>query len=293
MLWVYFTVLSALAWTIVNLIDKYNLDKYVQNPMICVIFIGFLGLIAAMIVSQFTEILVPSAEILILSLSCGIFYVFTSLFYFKAIMVEEVSRVIPLYAITPIFVLILATVFLGETFTVQKYLGIFIIVIGSLLISLRKDVKFRLSGAFGLMILGTLTWAIYNIILKYVLNYLTYWNAFFWMRIGAFLLMPFLFYRYRKQTIEIITKRPKSGLYLIIAEPFNIAAIVFSTIALSYGFASLVSALGQIQNFIVLIFAILISVFRPQIIKEELKGTTVLQKILAISLISFGAVLIV
>lgn len=293
MLWVYFTVLSSLAWTIVNLIDKYNLDKYVQNPMICVIFIGFLGLISAMIVSQFTEILVPSTEILILSLSGGIFYIFTSLFYFKAIMVEEVSRVIPLYAITPIFVLILATVFLGENFAIQKYLGIFIIVIGSFLISLRKDVKFRLSGAFGLMILGTLAWAIYNIILKYVLNYLTYWNAFFWMRIGSFLFIPFLFYRYRKQTIEIITKRPKGGLYLIIAEPFNIAAIVFSTIALSYGFVSLVSALGQIQNFIVLIFAVLISIFRPQIIKEELKGTTISQKILAISLISFGAILIV
>ncbi len=293
MLWVYFTILSALAWTVVNLIDKYTLDKYIQNPMISVIFVGFLGLIAAMIVSQFTEILVPSTEILILSLSGGIFYVFASLFYFKAIMIEEVSRVTPLYAITPIFILILATVFLGENFAIQKYLGIFIIVIGSFLISLRKDVKFRLSEAFGLMIIGTVTWAIYNIILKYVLNFLTYWNAFFWMRIGAFLFIPFLFYRYRKETIEFITKRPKGGLYLAIAEPLNVIALVFSTIALSYGFVSLVSALGQVQNFIVLIFAILISVFRPQIIKEELKGTTVLQKILAIFLISLGAILIV
>jgi len=293
MLWVYFTILSALAWTFVNLIDKYTIDKYIQNPMISVIFIGFLGLIAAMIISQFTEILVPSTEILILSLSAGIIYVFASLFYFKAILIEEVSRVTPLYAITPIFILILATVFLGESFAVQKYLGIFIIVIGSFLISLRRDVKFKLSRAFGLMILGTLTWAVYNIILKYALNYLTYWDAFFWTRIGSFLITPFLFYRYRKQTIEIITKRPKGGLYLAIAEPLNVVALVFSTIALSYGFVSLVSALGQIQNFIVLIFAILISVFRPQIIKEELKGTTILQKILAISLISFGAVLIV
>jgi len=293
MLWVYFTLLSALVWTIVNLIDKYNVDKNIKNPMICVIFIGFLGLIAAMIVSQFTEILVPSTEILILLLSAGIFYVFTSLFYFKAIMIEELSRVTPLFAITPIFILILATFFLGENFVIQKYFGIFIIVIGSFLISLRRDVKFRLSKAFGLMILSALTWAIYNVILKYVLNYLTYWNAFFWMRIGAFLLIPFLFYRYRKQTMEIITKRPKGGLYLMIAEPLNIIAIVFSTIAISYGFVSLVSALGQIQNFIVLIFAILISVFRPRIIKEELKGTTVLQKVLAISLISFGVILII
>lgn len=293
MLWVYFTILATASWAISNLIDKYVLDKYVQNPMIGTIFMGFLGLIGAIIISQFTEVFIPSTNILVLSLIGGMAYVVAVLYYFKAIVVEEVSRVIPLFSISPIFTLILATIFLGEIFTVQKYLGILIIVAGSFLISLRKDIKFTISKSLRLMIISCLFFAINGILLKYILNSLTYWNAFVWTRVGAFLPIPILFYINRESTIKTIRDRPKSGLYLSISESFNLLGLFLITVAISYGFISLISALGGIQNFIVLVVASLLSIFKPQIIKEELKGSTILQKIVAIMMIVSGAVLII
>lgn len=293
MLWVYFTILSVLAWTFVNLLDKYTLARYVRDPIVSTVFVGSLGVVAAILISIFADMYIPSTEILLLLLSAGISYIFGVLFYFKAVITEEISRVVPLFAITPIFVLILATIFLDERFTIEKYIGIFMIVVGSLLISLRKGMKFKLSRALGLMIVSTLFWAVHTTILKYILNYLTYWNAFFWIRIGAFFVVPFLFFHDSKRTISIVTKKPRGVLYLVIAEILNVTALIFHTIALSFGFASLVSALGQIQNFLVFLFSIFLSIFKPRIIKEELKGTTILEKILAISLISFGVILVV
>ena len=290
--WVYFTILAAMSWAISNLIHKYILSRYTPTPMISTIFMGCLGLVVAIIIFQFTEVFIPPLELLILSLTSGLMYVIAIMFYFKAIMIEEVSRVVPLFSINPIFILILATIFLGEIFSFQKYLGIFILAIGSFLISLRKGAKFIISKAFGLMIIATLFLAVNNILAKYILNSLTYWNTFVWIRIGTFLPIPLLFYINRKQTIETVSKKPKCGLYLAISQLFNIIALIFSTIALSYGFVSLVGALGQIQNFIVLVFATLLSIFKPNIIKEELKRSTILQKIIATMLILSGATLI-
>ncbi len=293
MLWVYFTILSAIAWSITNIIDKYTLDKYVRNPMIGTIFMGCIGLIAAFITSQIIEFLIPTTDLIILLLMGGITYTAAVVFYFKAIVIDEVSRVTSLFSLTPIFVLILATIFLGEIFTVQKYVGIILIVVGSFIISIKRGDKLELSKSLSLMVLSTIFFSLNNIVSKYALGSLDYWNVFIWMRIGAFLPIPLLLYFYRKQTLEVLTQKPKGGIYLGIAEIMNIIGVILFTIALSYGFVSLVAALGKIQNFIVLIFATLISVFIPRIIKEELKGSTISQKFIAISLMVAGSILII
>jgi len=218
------------------------------------------------------------------------------LFYFKSLLIEEVSRVTPLFSINSIFVLILATIFLNEIFTAGKYAGIFLIVLGSILISLKKHVKLELSKALSFMIIASLFWAVYNVLLKFLLNDLTYWNAFFWTRIGGFLTVPLLIYFFYKpmiKTFKIVKKYPRVGGFISITEVTNIGATLFITIALSIGYASLVSALGQIHSLFLLILATVLSFFKPQILKEELKGSTILLKFIAVLMIIFGAILLI
>jgi len=61
----------------------------------------------------------------------------TNLFYFKAIKIEEISRVVPLLSFSPLFVLIFDAIFLGEVFTSLQYLEIFSLVVGVFLISVK------------------------------------------------------------------------------------------------------------------------------------------------------------
>lgn len=296
MLWVFFTLLAQFLWSISNIVDKYLLSRYIKNPMVFLIFMCFFSLISAFIVSFFIQISIPSMNIMILSLLTGVIWVIVILFYFKSLLIEEVSRISPLFSISSIFVLILATIFLNEIFTMEKYVGIFLIVIGSILISLKKHVKFKISKALFFMVIATLFLAIRNVLLKFLLNYLTYWNVFFWTRVGSFLTAPVLIYFFYKpliKTFKIVKKYPKTAVYVSITEGANVGGVFFITVALSIGFASLVSALGQVQPLFILTIATLLSVFKPQIIKEELKGSIIFLKLIAILIIIFGAVLLV
>jgi len=64
------------------------------------------------------------------------------------------------------------------------------------------------------------------------------------------------------------------------------------TIALSFGYASLVYSLSSIQPFFVLLIAVILSRFFPSILKEEVSKSIVLVKIIAIISIFIGAFLI-
>ncbi|MFQ6032309.1 MAG: EamA family transporter, partial [Candidatus Zixiibacteriota bacterium] len=220
-------------------------------------------------------------------------YVASNLFYYKALFVEEISRVLPLYSITPIFVLILSTIFLGEVFTPVKYLGIALIILGSILISLKKKERLTLSGALLLILVASLFLSVYYVALKHITDVIPFWDAFVWTRIGCGLTIPFLvgfLYRPIKETLK---RTPRGTLYVCANEGLNVLGVLFFVIATSVGFISLVSALSEAQPLFLLFLASLVSFYRPQILQEELRRSVIALKLIAIALIIFGAILII
>ena len=98
-------------------------------------------------------------------------------------------------------------IFLNEILSAQKYFGIALIVVTSLLISYRKSESGNsLSSAFKLMIPFSVVLSVYTILLKYLLSYLDYWSIFFWMIIGSFVGVLFLltFSKSRKEFVETV-----------------------------------------------------------------------------------------
>jgi len=65
--------------------------------------------------------------------------------YFKALTVEEVSRVIPLLQLTPVFVLILSSFFLRETLKPEDYVAFGLLVLGGILFAIRLGKGIRIS----------------------------------------------------------------------------------------------------------------------------------------------------
>jgi uncharacterized membrane protein len=217
-------------------------------------------------------------------------------FYSKALIVEEISRITPLFQFIPIFVVFLSVVFLNEILSVQRYFGIAIIIIASVLISYRNSKGGKtLSSALKFMVPFSLVLAIHSILEKFLLGYIDYWSLFFWNILGAFcgVLFLMIFSEPRREFAEAIsTVGKKSYLVVFVGEGVYFLGTICWLIASSMGYVSLVSAFAGLQNFFVFIYVLLSSLFVPQHLKEEMNREVIALKISAIALMFAGTWLV-
>ena len=293
MSWILFSILAALVWSFSDIIDKYILTKWIKRPNTPLIVTGIFGLLAGLFVYLFQGFSLLSYLNIILAFVAGSLYILSIVFYFKAAKIEEISRVIPLFYLTPLFVLILAAIFLGEVFTPIKYLGIFLLVIGAVLISSKKLKKIGLGKSFWFLIVSSLLWAVSLIITKYLLNFSDFWTIFAYTRIGTFIsTIPILYFNFP----DLLSTVKKHGQKVIgLMSLGNLLVTVgglLVIIAMTTGYVTLINALSSLEPFFVLFFAVILSIFFPKFLKEEIRKSTILIKLLAITLVFVGAILI-
>lgn len=290
-MWALLSILAAAIWATCNVIDKVIVKKKIKNPFVTTIVLGIVGLLSALVVSQVTVIEIPSLSLLLGGIVAGMLYFLGIYFYFDALKSEEVSRVVSLFFLKPVIVLFLATVFLSEFFTLEKYIGIFILVGGSFLSSLKIGSRINISRAFYLMLFFAVISAPSVIITKYLLNFLDYWTVFFWERLGTFIGATPAIYFFFGDFQRSFKKRKAWG-GMLVSESLNVVALFLVTVALSLGFASLVSGLTATQPLFSLIYALSLGTFLP-VLKEERNRKVLAVKLLSISLIILGSYLII
>jgi len=121
MSWIFFSILTALFWASGNIIDKFVFTRWVVKPFVPIMVGGIISLLASLII-YLTQGFVELSNInIFLGILAGVFNVLSLLFYYKAVKIEEISRVIPLYYLMNFFILFLAYIFLGEVLTPIKY----------------------------------------------------------------------------------------------------------------------------------------------------------------------------
>ncbi len=294
MSWVLLSILAAFVFALANIIDKFLLTKWIKEPLILVLILSAVGLLIGLSVYLFHGFSFLSGFNIAMALIAGVIYMFGMFLYYKAAKIEEISKVMPLVYLSPLFILILATIFLGEIFTSIKYLGIFFLVSGAISISSKNFTKINFNLAFWFAILSALMFAIIAILTKYLLNFADFWTIFSYIRFGAFLASIPLFYFYLKDFYPPIKE---FGLKSIGFASFNmvllLGAVLLLTIATSIGDVTLVNALASIQPLFVLFLATILTVFFPSFLKEEVNKSLVFQKISAITLIFIGTLLII
>jgi drug/metabolite transporter (DMT)-like permease len=218
-------------------------------------------------------------------------------FYSKALIVEEVSRIITLFQLIPVFVVLLSVIFLNEVLGIQKYSGIVFIVIASMLISYKKSRGEKsFSNAFKFMIPFGIIIATYTILEKHLLRYLDFWSLFFWSVLGAFCGVIFLlcFAQPRKEfskTISIVGKR--TVFVTFIGEGLYVLGTLCSLVAMSLVNVSLASALFGLQPFYIFFYMLFLSLFLPKILEEKIDKSIVVLKISAMALMFMGTWLVV
>ena len=290
-----FALLAPAFWGLNNVFNKFLMVKKFQGYFSLVSYLHFLDLFFAVII-YFVAPVSFSFPYAVFAMAVGLLPLLAFWFYTKALMVEEISRITPLFQFIPIFVVFLSAVFLDEILSVQKYFGIALVVVTSILISYRKSGNGNsLSSAFKLMIPFSLILSVYTILLKYLLGYLDYWSIFFWMIIGSFfgVLVLLSFPKPRREFVETVPAiGGRTFVVALAGESVYVLGLICSLIATSLGYVSLVSALSGLQHFFVFVYMLVLSVFVPKILKEEIGREVIALKISAIALMFVGTWLV-
>lgn len=290
--YVFYAILAYSFWAVGIVLDKILRSKYIKDSTVLVIFFGILNFIPFLIIMPFVNIILPKPLILLVSLIAGFLMTMAILPYFKSLSLEEVSRVAPLWHFSPLFVLILAMIFLREKLALNHYIGFFFLLFGGLLISTRKikDI-FKISNVFWLMLTSSFLWAISEVLTKYIYRSLNYWNGIFWILFGFMIGSLTLLLKKKNRTnfkSEISNLNRTSTLFLIGSSLTGLFGRILYFLAIMLGSVSIVAVVGGFESLFVIIYAVFISKYLPKLFKEEIDKKIILHKIIAIFLMFVG-----
>ena len=312
MQWFILALIASILWAVVVIVDKFILTHYIKDAVSYQVFLTLTMLPFLISLLPFTSHNTNSSTptilpviIILLGVTMGLVYVL----YNKALLIEEVSRVTPLFYLSPLFVLLFSFMFIGEGLSLRRYVGIGLMVFSAISVSVslrgrnrdsrRQSHSHSLHIALSPALLMILVLDIMNagkdVISKLILSHLDYLSYLFWFLLGNIAGRPFLLLipHNREKTLMIIkTLPPKVYLLSFISSSLAWTGYVLYFKAVSMTYISLVSAIPTTQPFLVFIFATLLGLFYPGLIEEKTDRRSLTIKGIAAVSVLIGAYLI-
>jgi len=293
MLWLLITILSYFFFALVSLIDRYLLAGPLPHPKVYAFYVGMLGLLALVLVPL--GFYFPGIENLFWSLLAGAVWILATYFLYLAIYHNEVSRVIPaingLLPVLTYFILVI-TSFEKGLIDWKYLLPLLFLISGSVLITLKKpslslqDLKFPLMAA--------IFFAFGFLLMKRVYLTQPFISGFIWMRLGGVLTgLLFLVLGNIKETVfqkKPITQK-KVLLPFIFAQVFSAGAFFLQNYAVVLARLDqipLINALEGTRYLFLLGLVFILAKKAPHLLKEEMEGRVLKQKLIATLLIIIG-----
>jgi drug/metabolite transporter (DMT)-like permease len=266
--WILLALSSSAVSALVNVLDSHFLSRRMPGLRSYLLIIGLFTTLAAVVllfIFPFPRDTAP--YIYALALISAILRVGAVSALMYALKKEDVSRIMPLTATAPIFVAIMAAVFLGESLKYTQWLAIAVVVSGAVLISFKRgedgSSRFHASSFF-LLIGSSLLYAASDVVNKYTMNYISYWNSVslsFLFTSVAFIIMSL-----RRDVLRQIAgmARPWRATAGVVA---NQVAAMFSTVlgfwAIQNGPVSLASTIFNSKPLFVFVYAVVMARFMP------------------------------
>ncbi len=293
--WLAFALIGTASLATTAILDKFILSRYTRDATAYLISLILVQQLFALFVlaSRGFEFVYPFSFIAFLA---GSFQVVLWVSYLRAMQVEEVSRVTPLVFVYPLFVFGATALFLGETLTPSRYAGGVLLVLSAFLVSYKPEkakTSLVLSPAVRYLFFFWVFVALYAVTAKYLLNFMDEWQLYFWSSLGNLVFcIPLLGTRMaRTQTLRLLQKRNALGAILL-EEVFDFTGRIGFLFAYSLGSVALVASVNALQPLMVLIYVIILSLFMPGILKEEITRETLVFKLSAVLLVIAGMYMI-
>lgn len=169
--WLFFALLAPAVYAIVVFVDKYILEKevtdYLGMPIYSAVIAAVFGILI-WIGTGFPSLGLRDSILIILT---GILTVFGLATYFKALSMDEASKITILFQMTPVLTLIMAYFLIGDKISLQQFFGFMLILASTIGISLNQSLKkLHLSNIFFLILLTDFMWASAFVIFKFVIE---------------------------------------------------------------------------------------------------------------------------
>ncbi|MFA5126574.1 MAG: EamA family transporter [Patescibacteria group bacterium] len=303
--WLTIAILAYVVLALVNLADKFLLDKVLPSSKTYTFLIGLLSLLAFLLAPWFLEW--PGIGYFFLNLITGALFPMALLLLYQSLKKGDASVVIPLIGgSTQIFTIILAILFLGESFSPRQWLALLFLVIGLLIISwfpsghhwwtkvfawfeVRGEKHWRVTlGALA----SALAFAVFMILSKFAYEQQTFLSGFIWIRAGSFLaVLGLLLNRASRKEISKHLKklfRGKKEFLFLGNQALSAVGAFLQQYAVFLGSVAIVNALQGFQYALLLALGGIITVFYPKIMKENISKKMMVQKLVAVLLISIG-----
>jgi uncharacterized membrane protein len=296
MIWVFLIVLANFFGAASNIFDKILRTKYLRNSYALTACYGIFVLVFALLLGPFVINHPLPWKYAIAAFLGGTLVPYSTMLYFKAMSYEEASRVVPLSNFSAVFTLLLAAIFLGEKLPLLHYAAFFLILIGGILLTLKRSgLGFKISNSLKTMMLNSFIAGIALVISKFALNSGFFAKALFLFFLGAGLAeLSLLAIKSVRREIYVAVKvyGKKFTRFVLLSNVSVGISQLFFYIGLKFGPVTLVSVLGSLTSVFVLIMAAYISIKHPLYIKENIDLKNISLKIFAISLMALGLILI-
>ena len=312
MSWFFIAIISYFLLAVVNLTDKFVIDNILKSSKAYTFLVCLLGSFIFLAAPWLLRW--PGVFLLLANLFTGTLFAAALFFLYEALRRGEAARTIILIGgLIPIFSTIIGYLVFGDVLIKTQYIGLIFLLSGIFLVAflpdrhsfwekLWKSLKSEdyKKNSFVLIILASLFYALFFLATKYVYTGQEFWSAFMWVRLGA--LISVLFFLLEKKSRREIIKnlkgddsgkkhKQKNIFLFLFNQALGSVSFILQNYAIFLGPVAIITALQGFQYAVMMFLTFFLGFFFKEY-KEKFSWYALIQKIVALILISFGLYLV-
>lgn len=294
--WLIFALIGTVFFSVAGVLDKVILSSYAEDSkayIVCQILAQQVFTVPLLLMTGISFEYPAS----ILALFAGSLQILPALFYLRALQVEEASRVTALEYVYPLFVFMGSMIFMGETLTLRGYVGGFLLLIGCLLVSYRRNGQngsaslSSLSPAIKPFLSYWILTAAYYLSMDYLLTSFDEWHLYTWSSLGSLMaIVPLIGIPSVRGHVKGFFASGRMAIGALISEEtFMFLGIIFSIFACGFGSVTLVTSVGALQPVLTLLLVLGLGIIMPGKARDVRENTN--KEALGLKALSFMIIL--
>ncbi len=302
MSWIALALIAPLFWAASNFVDKYVLGKHTKGNYDFLFFSSissWLFLIVTLLIYGMPDIALigpaadPHAWIPVLT---GAMLIYSYWFYVKALEHSDASAIVILFKLIPVFTVVLGILFLGQILTTIEWIAFIVVLAGTTIASFEKKAR-RFSKGFGMILIAIIIWSALTLITDYGLEKMSFIDYFtldlFGGALAALTFLPFAFMR-KEIVLGIKTATPSKYGWFTLNNLLDLGGqTVLKQALIIAPSAGLVNVITQVQSFYAILIGIVLTVFMPHVIKEDISKKTLLKKSIGAAIMIAGIYILI
>lgn len=296
-MWLLFAFLSPALYAIATIFDNFLVNrKFSKHPLTLVFYTSFFNLLFIPILFAFDPPVIPAAETLPIFIILGFINIAYLYPYYRGLQTEDTSVAISFFAISRVFIPVLAFLIIGEKLDAQQYIGILLIMASVMALGLRHSMRrFRFSKALGYIGLSAFLLSFEGILMKILFEKgVTVSTA-----VGGEMLISMIFGmglivlpQIRKDMPSSLPIFIKLSPIFLLEEFFTFLGSVAENQAISMTSLSVVKGITMASPFFLLIYAWLGKGIFPSLFREDTHRKNLIKKTVLFFFLIAGIILL-